>query len=209
MKPGDCAIDAVDADVLTLDANLQRRPIVVCSRMPWLRTLEEAYALWPRGLVEEVVARGREPELGPWTRQNEESFARFDPDRAEAYPAWTWEHGLATIYWKEYERFGTSLVRLAARRHDDATAQETTVRVLERLAARPGVPPVVLRNLGVAYQLLARTRPEARAPMVRAWRRYLASNPSGDADLANIRLLVEEAERALTATGGSGSATAR
>ena len=45
--------------------------------------------------------------------------------------------------------------------------------------------------------------------MVRTWRRYLATNPTGDADLGNIRLLVEEAERALTAAGGSGSATAR
>src|SRR2546430_2835173 len=38
-----------------VDANLPRRPVVVCNRMPWLATLEEAYALWPRGLVEEVL----------------------------------------------------------------------------------------------------------------------------------------------------------
>jgi len=192
-----------------VDANLPRRPVVVCNRMPWLATLEEAYALWPRGLVEEVLPRGREPELAAWAGLNEKSFARFDPARAEPYPAWSWEHALATIYWKEYERFGTSLVRLAARHRDDAAAQETTIRVLERLAARRSVQPVVLRNLGVAYHLLARTRPEAREPMVRTWRRYLATNPTGDADLGNIRLLVEEAERALTAAGGSGSATAR
>ncbi|HTO11605.1 MAG TPA: DUF2723 domain-containing protein [Candidatus Binatia bacterium] len=192
-----------------LDANLSRRPVVVANRMPWLRTLEEAYTLWPRGLVEQVLPRGQEPELAPWARDNEESFARFDPARTDAFPAWTWERGLGTIYWKEYERFGTSLVRLAARRHDDTAAQETTVRVLERLAARPGVQPVVLRNLGVAYQLLARTKPEARAPMVKAWRRYLATNPTGDPALADIRRLVEEAEAALTAAGGSGSARAR
>jgi len=192
-----------------VDANLPRRPIVVCNRMPWLRTLEEAYALWPRGLVEEVLPRAREPEVGPWMRDVEASFARFDPARTEPFARWTWEHGLGTIYWKEYDRFGTALVRLAARRHDDAAVQGTTVRVLERLAARPSVQPVVWRNLGVAYQLLARTRPEARAPMVTAWRRYLATNPTSDPAAADIRRLVEEAERALTAAGGSGSARAR
>jgi hypothetical protein len=192
-----------------LDRNLSSRRVVICNRVPWLRTLEEAYALWPRGLVEEVLPREREPELRPWVAANDESFARFDPARAEPYPAWSWERALSDGYWKEYERYGGALVRLAARRKDDPSVQETTVRVLERLAARPTVAPVVLRNLGVAYHLLAATHPEAREPMVRAWRRYLASNPANDADLGNIRLLVEEAERALTATAGSGSARAR
>lgn len=192
-----------------VDANLPHRPVVVCNRMPWLRTLEEAYALWPRGLVEEVLPREREPEIERWAREVETSFARFDPARTEAFEPWTWERGLGTIYWKEYERFGTALVRLAARRHDDAVVQDTTVRVLERLATRPSVPPVLWRNLGVAYQFLARTRPEARARMVTAWRRYLATNPASDPAAADIRRLVEEAERELTAAGASGSARAR
>ena len=192
-----------------LDANLERRPVVICNRMPWLATLEEAYALWPRGLVEEVLPKGREPELVEWAQLNEASFARFDPARTEPYRASSWERGLGTIYWKEYERFATGLVRLAARRHDDVAVPETTVRVLERLAARPTVAPVVWRNLGVAYQFLARTRPEARASMVRAWRRYLATNPTGDAALGDIRRLTEDAEQAITAAGGGGSARAR
>ena len=193
-----------------LDLNLPRRPVVVCNRGPWLQTLEEAYALWPRGLVEEVLPRGEEPPFAPWARANEESFARFDPARAEPFPPSSWERGLVTIYWKQYERFGLAVVRLAARRHDEPATQETAVRVLETLAARPTVAPVVLRNLGVAYQLLARSRPETLASMVRVWRRYLALSPDNDADLPKIRLLVDEAERALRRNGGGGgSATAR
>jgi hypothetical protein len=192
-----------------LDANLPRRPVVVCNRVPWLRTLEEAYALWPRGLVEEVLPRGSEPELLPWVARNDESFARFDPAPAETFPAWTWEHGLATIYWKAYEGFGTRLVQLAARQRDDPAVQTATARVLERLARRPTVAPVVWRNLGVAYQLIARRRPEAREPMVRAWRRYLATDPGDDRELDTIRQLVEAAERELRAGSAAGSATAR
>jgi hypothetical protein len=180
-----------------LDANLPRRPIVVCNRTPWLRTLEEAYALAPLGLVEQVLPRGQDPEFEPWIRDNDASFARFDPARAEPFPPSSWEHALAELYWKQYERYGLAVVRAVARRHDDAAAQETTVRVLERLAARPTVAPVVLRNLGVAYQFIARRRPDALPLMVRHWRRYLALDPRDDADLPKIRQLVEEAERTL------------
>ncbi len=186
-----------------LDANIARHPVVVCNRAPWLRTLEEAYALWPLGLVEQVRPRGQEPDFPVWTRDNEGSFARFDPARAEPYPPSSWERALATGYWKEYERFGLALVRLVARRPGDTAAQETTVRVLERLAARPTVAPVVLRNLGVAYQFLAQSRPDALAPMVRHWRRYLALEPRDDADLPKIRLIVEDAERKLGQPGPS------
>jgi hypothetical protein len=180
-----------------LDANLGPRPIVVSNRTPWLRTLEEAYALWPLGLVEQVLPRPQEPEFASWTRDNEASFARFDPARAELFPASSWEHALATTYWKEYERYGLAIVRLVARRHGDTAAQETTVRVLETLAARPTVAPVVLRNLGVAYQFLAQSRPDALAPMVRHWRRYLALNPN-DPDLPKIRHLIDTAEHTLS-----------
>ncbi len=180
-----------------LDANLPRRPIVVCNRTPWLRTLEEGYALAPLGLVEQVLPRGQDPDFERWIRDNDASFARFDPGRAEPFPPSSWEHALAELYWKQYERYGLAVVRAVARRHDDAAAQETAVRVLERLAARPTVAPVVLRNLGVAYQFIARRQPDALAPMVRHWRRYLALDPRDDADLPKIRQLVEEAERTL------------
>jgi hypothetical protein len=182
-----------------LDANIGRRPIVVCNRTPWLRTLEEAYALWPRGLVEQALPRGQEPDVEPWLRANEAAFASFDPARTASYPPSSWEHALATAYWKQYERYGLALVRLVARRRDDPALADATVRVLETLAARPTVAPVVLRNLGVAYQFRARTDPAALEPMVRHWRRYLALEPTHDPDLASIRTLVEDAERRLAA----------
>jgi hypothetical protein len=182
-----------------LDANIGRRPVVICNRTPWLRTLEEAYALWPLGLVEQVLPRGQDPEVGAWLRDNAASFASFDPARTEPFPPSSWEHALGTAYWKQYERYGLALVRLIASRRDDAALQDTTVRVLETLAARPSVPPTVLRNLGVAYQFRARTNADALEPMVRYWRRYLALEPTSDPDLANIRTLVEDAERTLAA----------
>lgn len=180
-----------------LDANLPRRPVVVCNRTPWLRTLEEAYTLSPLGLVEQVLPRGQDPELAGWVRDNDASFARFDPAAAEPFPDSSWEHALGALYWKHYERYGLAIVRAVARRPDDAAAQETAVRVLERLAARPVVAPGVLRNLGVAYQFIARRQPEKLPLMVQYWQRYLALDPRDDADLPKIRQLVDEAQRTL------------
>jgi hypothetical protein len=184
-----------------LDANIGRRPVVVCNRTPWLRTLEEAYALWPLGLVEQVLPRPQEPEVGPWLAANEASFASFDPARVASFPPSSWEHALGTAWWKQQERYGLALVRLSARHGNDRALQDTTIRVLESLAARPTVPPVVLRNLGVAYQFRSRTDPGALEPMVRHWRRYIALNPTTDPDLPNIKKLVEDAEQVLAQLG--------
>jgi hypothetical protein len=180
-----------------LDANIRHRPVVVCNRTPWLRTLEEAYALWPLGLVEQVLPRAQEPDVGAWLRDNEASFASFDPARTAGFPPSSWEHALAVAWWKQYERYGLALIRLIARRRDDPRLQETTVRVLEALATRPAVPPTVLRNLGVAYHLRSHADPTALGPMVRHWRRYLSLNPTTDPDLPSIKQLVEQAERTL------------
>jgi hypothetical protein len=180
-----------------LDANLARRPVVVCNRTPWLRTLEEAYTLSPLGLVEQVVPRGRDPEFATWVRDNDASFARFDPTWAAPYADSSWEHALGTLYWKQYERYGLAMIRAVAHRPDDAAAQETAVRVLGRLAARPNAAPTILRNLGVAYQFIARRQPDKLPLMVSAWQRYLALDPRDDADLPKIRQLIDEAQRTL------------
>src|SRR5262249_8944870 len=58
----------------------------------------------------------------------------------------------------------------------------------------PSPAPAVFKNLGVAYREQSRTRPEALGAMVRAWRRYLDTNPRNDPDVPNIRRLIEETE---------------
>src|SRR4029453_13352259 len=56
----------------------------------------------------------------------------------------------------------------------------------------PSCPPVVFKNLGVAYQGLSASRPDAPAAMVRAWKRYLSMAPANDPDVAKIRQAGEE-----------------
>jgi hypothetical protein len=180
-----------------LDANAARMPVFVANRVPWLQTLEQRYSLWPAGLVEQALPKGREPPPG-WVERAEASLARVDPALALRMPVWSWEHGIGVAYWKLYERLGTAVVQAAARRGDDTAAHERAVRVLQALAAgQPSVSATVYKNLGVAYHALSRRRPDDAARMVAAWRRYLEVAPPNDPDLGNIRLLITQAEARL------------
>jgi hypothetical protein len=157
---------------------LRRRPVVVSNRTPWLRTLEEAYALWPLGLVEQVLPRAagarvclvdarqrglvRSLRPGPGRAVSRiELGARAGHDLLEGVRALRPRHRAPR--------------RPAPRRH---RRQETTVRVLETLAARP---TVARRRPAQSRRRLPVPRPEPTrrpAPMVRHWRRYLALNPN-------------------------------
>jgi hypothetical protein len=177
-----------------IDANAGRAPVFVVNPVPWMRTLEERYSLWPVGLAQQALPKGQVPPPG-WVERAESALARVDPALALGRPPWSWEHGIGVVYWKLYERLGDFVVQAAARAGDDVAAHERAVRVLQALASRqPSVSASVYKNLGVAHRALSRTRPDDAARMVRAWRRYLEVAPAGDPDLANIRLLVAEAE---------------
>jgi hypothetical protein len=179
-----------------LDANMDGRPVFVLNRVPWLQTLEQAYSLWPYGLVEQALPKGAEPDLEAWVGTAEASLRRFDPSPASRFPETSWERYLAANYWTQYQRFALAVARRAAARSGEAAVQETAVRVFEGLVARhPSPDPIFYKNLGVAYQFLSRTRPQAREPMRRWWRRYLESNPQNDPDLPAIRRLLDEASR--------------
>src|SRR5262245_2786310 len=180
-----------------LDVNAPR-PVYIVNRVPWLRTLEESYALWPVGLVERVLPRTALPDLTTFVADAEASFARLDPAAARGLPPGSWEAGIVSAYWKQYERYGFAVARLAVGRAGDPTVSAIAARVFETMAQRhPSPSPAVFKNLGVAYQGLSATQPDAATSMVRAWRRYLAMAPADDPDVPKIRQLVEDTERSL------------
>ena len=192
-KPGDAPFSFREF----LDVNAPR-PVYLVNRVPWLRSLEESYALWPVGVVERVLPRTAPPDLATFVADAEASFARLDPAAARGLPPGSWEAGIVSAYWKQYERYGFAVARLAMGRTADPTVSATAARVFETMAERhPSPSPAVFKNLGVAYQGLSATRPDAPAAMVRAWRRYLVMAPADDPDLPKIRQAVEETERTL------------
>jgi hypothetical protein len=128
----------------------------------------------------------------------EASFARLDPAAARGFPPGSWEAAILSAYWKQYERFGFAVARLAAGHTANPEVSATAARVFEMMAERhPSPPAAVFKNLGVAYQGLSTSRPDAPAAMVRAWKRYLSMAPADDPDVAKIRQAVEETERTL------------
>lgn len=179
-----------------IDANASRFPILLVNRIPWLETLEQAYSPWPVGLADRVLPKGVTPALPEWVAGLEASLGRFDAAAGLRFEAGSWERHAAAACMRQYQRSAVALARAAAARGNDAATASLLVRALEPLAERLRPPdPALFKNLGVAYQFLARSDPRARAGMVRHWRRYLEVAPKSDADLAAIRSLLAAAER--------------
>jgi hypothetical protein len=176
-----------------LDANLLHSPVFLLNKLPWLQTLEEAYTALPVGLVDQVVSKGATPELGPWIDDSTRAFGRFDAEaRAAGLPEGSWERYVARNLARQHERWGLAVATAAARASDPMAAALQVVRALSPLAERPGASPTLLKNLGVAYQFVARTDPQAREGMRRAWQGYLKVAPPDDRDLPAIRKLLAE-----------------
>jgi hypothetical protein len=177
------------------DANAPRGRIFVVNRVPWLATLEEAYSLWAAGLVEELTPKGSPPDLDDWVLRVEEAYARFDPRAGQRFPPGSWERYLADNWMKLDRRFSQELPRAALARGEDPRAARAVVRGLSGFVSRQATPDAAAhKNLGVAYQFLARREPSARLEMARHWRQALALNPS-DPDREAMRTLIAEAER--------------
>ena len=192
-RPGDTSFSFREF----LDVNAPR-PVYIVNRVPWLQSLEQAYALWPVGVVERISPRATPPDLATFVADAEASFARLDPAVVHGLPAGSWEVAIVNAYWKQYERFGFAVARLAAGHAGDPAVATIAARVFETMAERqPSPSAAVFKNLGVAYQGLSATRPDAPTAMVRAWKRYLAMAPADDPDLPKIRKIVEDTERTL------------
>jgi hypothetical protein len=171
-----------------MDANVGRRPVHLLNKMPWLQTQEEAYRPWPVGPTDQVLPKDETPALDRWIVGAEAGFARFNPGAPAGFPAGSWERYVAENYWRQYERFGLAVVRTATGRGSDPAVAALIARALTPLVERhPAPDPTLYKNLGVAYQFLAATRPDADAQKRRYWQRYLATNPASDPDLPAIR----------------------
>jgi hypothetical protein len=179
-----------------LDANVPQSPVFVVNRVPWLATLEEAYALWPVGFAEELTRRDAPPPLADWVRRVEDAYEHFDPRAGARFPPGSWERYASENVAKLDRRFGLALPRAAVSAPAREDAARAVVRGLTAYVARlPAPDPVAHKNLGVAYQLLAGSQPDALAQMARHWTIALALQPN-DPDREAMRTLIAQAEAA-------------
>jgi hypothetical protein len=179
-----------------LDLNQPRAPVFVVNRVPWLASLEEAYRLWPVGLVEELRPKDAPPDPERWIRRVEEAYERFDARRGRASPAGTWEHYVAANAAALDRRFSLSLPRAAGPRAGDPAVARAVVRGLEGYLARQEAPDAVAhKNLGVAYQFLASVEPAALQSAARHFETALALDPN-DRDREAMRALIARAAAA-------------
>jgi hypothetical protein len=167
--------------------------VFVVNRVPWLASLEEAYSLWPAGFVEELTRKGAPPALDGWVRRVDEAYARFDPREGERFPAGSWERYVSDNVAKLDRRFALALPRAAMSVAQREEAARAVVQGLSGYVARQRTPDAVAhKNLGVAYQLLARSEPGALEQMARHWTIALQLAPD-DPDRDAMRTLIAQA----------------
>ena len=179
-----------------LDTNVPDAPVFVVNRVPWLASLEEAYALWPVGFAEELTRKEAPPPLAGWVRRVDDAYARFDPRAGARFPPGTWERYVSENVAKLDRRFGLALPRAAVAAPAREDAARAVVHGLTAYVARQASPDAVAhKNLGVAYQLLAGSDPGALAEMARHWTIALELSP-GDPDGDAMRSLIARARAA-------------
>ncbi|MET0553159.1 MAG: DUF2723 domain-containing protein [Vicinamibacteria bacterium] len=184
-----------------LDANVAKAPVFVVNRVPWLASLEEAYRLWPVGLVEELAPKDAPPDPEAWTRRVDEAYARFDPRAGRTYPEGSWERYVAANAAALDRRFSLALPRAAGARAGDPAVARAVARGLEAYLARQEAPDAVAhKNAGVAWQFVARREPSALQSAARHFAAALALDP-GDPDREAMRALIARAEAAVPPGG--------
>jgi hypothetical protein len=146
----------------------------------------------PIGLVQWMLPKPRELAFDDWMRRDAQAFARYAPPPAGRYPLESWEHEALRQAWFARYVKGTMLINYAARHGNDRRAAERAVEVLESVrAAGVFFQPELYKNLGGAYWFLSASDSSARAPMTRAFDRYLELVP-GASDRVDIEAMKKE-----------------
>ena len=181
-----------------VDANAPR-PVYIVNRVPWLRSLEEAYSLWPVGVVERVTPRAVPARPRDVRGRGGGLLRATRSGRGSRLPA-------GQLGGRHPQRLLETVRALRlrgrpprGRPHRQSGQSPRRRRACSRRwpSATPRPPRPYSRTSASPIRVSSATRPDAPAAMVRAWRRYLAMAPADDADVPKIRQLVEEAERTL------------
>jgi len=177
-----------------VDANITRRPIVVCGgTKPGDPSLEGVYRLLPDGWCDRVVPIGAPTEMGQSLGPADAVPSRFRNDMRRTPPPDSWEHVAWVEYWAMSHRSALRLLTLGMEQHDDPALLRAAASGFSRLLAdHPSPPPQAYKNLGIAYARLVPVDPSAAERAVQAWQAYLRVGPADDGERPAIAKAVAE-----------------
>ena len=196
-----------------MDAN-RNRPLVVLDRLgTWDESWKDGYLLATTGLTHPLVPADRYPSFEQWAERDRQAMANYDSLTPLRYPIGSWEQMLGELVLNQQAaRAHLALVYS----HDEGNAEapaRLAVNLLEQVVRRagglpalgipaePGVPSIeihasILKNLGIGYEILARTDPAFTPRIAQAWEIFVAKAPATDPDLPAARAYLKRSRPA-------------
>lgn len=155
-----------------------------------IANLAPKYTLVPVGFLNRLALKDQPFDAATF-KKDVEGFSGFHvPGKSEIREK-SWEAFIYYNYWdRELEKSKVAFEE-GTRNQENPELLLLGVEILERMSQEyPEVPPSAYRNLGVAYQLLAKKNMSYIPKMVEAWRKYLNFNPTNDPQIEQIRRAV-------------------
>ena len=175
------------------DANLGRRPILVCGGVKnGDASADASYGLWPFGLCEQVHSGSDPVNLDDWIGESADALPRID-FAGQPHPAGSWEDVVWNDYWEVRQERAAHLLRVSG--HDPARLKYVVLAgdILEDIVqTNPAVPAHVYKNLALALGRGGLGTPERRVRTADAWQGYLdraPTDPHRDSIVEELRRL--------------------
>jgi len=155
--------------------------------------MKEKFRLLPVGFMNRVLPASKPFDFNLF-REDVERFDVFKPPLKNEIRDKSWEAFIYYNYWDRELEKTKILFEQGVQGGENREMLLYGAKILERMVAEyPEANSGVYRNLGVAYQLLAKRDQRFYFKMVEAWSKYLTFNPTDDPQLATIRQAVQTA----------------
>jgi hypothetical protein len=192
-----------------LDGN-PTRPLVVIDRLdPWDQSWKDGYKLATNGLVHPIVPASQFPDFEQWAARDGKALGSYDVMPALRAHEGSWENELAKmVMTTQGGRAHLALVYSNEANNTPAPAR-VSVALLEDIVAKaggnktlgiagqPGLPqlnlgPTVWKDLGIGYEILARTDPTYTPRVALAYETFVERADPDDKDVPAARQYVEQ-----------------
>ncbi|HJX63204.1 MAG TPA: DUF2723 domain-containing protein [Polyangia bacterium] len=193
-----------------LDGNPKRPVIVIGHLDDWDQSWESGYRLSPYGLVYALIRASEVPGYQEWAERDGKAMSGYDVVPALRAPEESWENAVAQrILGMQVGRAHLCLVYSSEMGNAPEPARNA-VRLLEDVVAKTGgdealgiagwpglrrldTGPALWKDLGIAYDVLARVDGQDAARVVLAYQRFVERAAADDPDLPRVRRILEEA----------------
>lgn len=156
-----------------------------------IANMSERFQLQPVGFLNRIRLSEETVDFQEYTKDSE-GYLGFRPPGKDEIREKSWEAFIYYNYWDRELEKAKYLFEMAGRRDNNFEILSYGASILSRVVREyPESPGNAYRNLGVAYQLMARRDPRHLNSMAWAWREYLARDPQDDPQLPSIRAALE------------------